>query len=380
VNTTKAPPLRIGVAGSQRGGGFVAAVRSLGKRAHLSAVYDPDPGAAARFAADAGVDTVYSNFEQLVEGVDAVVLASPQQHHTPQAIFALTAGRHVLSEVPAAVSLEQAHDLLAACRSSAATYMLAENYGYSRPNLIVSAMAAQGIFGEVYYGESEYLHEMKSWHTTPAGQPTWRYHWQVGRDGHTYPTHSLGPLLGWFDDRIVAVSCVGSGRHTDPEHVISDTVLLLGRTHRGSLLRVRLDLLSNRPHLMDFYSLQGTAGAYEAGRAGEPGRVHLHGRTPENTWEPLEVYAADFLPSRYSQPLAGSGHWGADSWPVLDFVEAVETGEQPTIDIYTALDMTLPGLVSEFSIAQGGAWLAVPDPRTWTDGIGVGPGREAPLA
>jgi hypothetical protein len=28
--------------------------------------------------------------------------------------------------------------------------------------------------------------------------------------------------------------------------------------------------------------------------------------------------------------------------------------------------MTLPGLVSQASIAQGGTWVAVPDPRNWT--------------
>jgi hypothetical protein len=42
--------------------------------------------------------------------------------------------------------------------------------------------------------------------------------------------------------------------------------------------------------------------------------------------------------------------------------------------------MTLPGIISEQSIAQGGAWLHVPDPRTLTAGIGIDPGRETPLA
>jgi hypothetical protein len=37
--------------------------------------------------------------------------------------------------------------------------------------------------------------------------------------------------------------------------------------------------------------------------------------------------------------------------------------------------MTLAGLVSEFSVAQHGQWLSVPDPRTWTAGIGIDPGR-----
>jgi predicted dehydrogenase len=154
--------------------------------------------------------------------------------------------------------------------------MIAENYCFSAANLTIKEMARAGMFGELYFGEGEYLHEMKSWHTDASGRPTWRYHCQVGRAGITYPTHSLGPLLWWFQDRVVAVSCTGTGRHTDPEHEIDDTVLMLARTAHGALLKIRLDLLSNRPHLMNYYSLQGTAGAYEAARfPGTPDHVYL---------------------------------------------------------------------------------------------------------
>ncbi|HWE63441.1 MAG TPA: hypothetical protein VHB98_17130 [Chloroflexota bacterium] len=219
---------------------------------------------------------------------------------------------------------------------------------------------------------------MKSWHRDAQGHPTWRYHWQVGRDGHTYPTHSLGPVLQWLDDRLVAVSCLGTGGHTDPEHALQDTILLLGRTTRGALVKVRFDLLSNRPHLMDYYSLQGTSGAYEAARAsGEAPRVYVQGRSPAGAWEPLEAYAEQFLPARYREAVAGAGHWGADAWPIREFLQAVVEGSRPTIDIYAALDMTLPGIISEQSVAQGGAWLAVPDPRFLTAGIGVEPGSGA---
>ena len=51
--------------------------------------------------------------------------------------------------------------LLAAARASNASYMIAENYCYSRENLIISAMARHGVFGEMYFGEAEYVHEMK---------------------------------------------------------------------------------------------------------------------------------------------------------------------------------------------------------------------------
>jgi len=376
-----AAPLRVGIAGAPRGARYVTGLRACGDKARLHAVYDPSSEARKRFAADHGVDVVCTTYSQLLDESDLVIVASPQQHHVPQAVAALDAGVHVLSEVPAACSIEQAQELLAAYRRSSARYMLAENYCYTRPNLVVAAMARAGLFGELYFGEAAYLHEMKAYHHDAEGKPTWRYFWQVGRAAHTYPTHSLGPLLQWFGDRVSAVSCAGSGRHTDPEHEIDDTVVLLCRTSRGALLDVRLDLLSNRPHLMDYYGVQGTAGAYEAARApDQTPRVHVAGRSPSGQWEPLDAYVEEFLPQRYRHPPRGAGHWGADAWPVLEFVQAIVTEGDVPIDVHAALDMSLPGIVSERSFAEGGTWVHVPDPRTWTAGIGVEPGREAPLA
>ncbi|GAA2760954.1 Gfo/Idh/MocA family protein [Actinopolymorpha rutila] len=384
---TNREPLRIGIAGAARGAGFVAGVRvaeSAGA-ARLEAVYDPDSSAVERFSRENDVPTTCASFEELLERVDAVVLSSPQHHHAPQAIAALDAGVHVLSEVPAAVSLLQSEALVGAVRASTATYAMAENYCYIRANLMVRTMARSGVFGELYYGEGEYLHDVRDLQQTPSGQRSWRSYWQAGRNGFTYPTHSLGPLLQWFDDRIVAVSCVGTGNHTAPEHEIDDTVVLLARTRRGALLRARLDMLSNRPHLMDYYSLQGTTGAYEAARAiGQEPRVYVRGRSTEGAWDSLDSYAADFLPARYAQPPTSAGHWGADAWPILDFLETVREGRPPQdsmpVDVYAALNMTLPGVVSEASINQGGTWIAVPDPTRFTAGIGTEPGRASPLA
>lgn len=374
-------PLKIGIAGAARGAGFVTGVEAMPDDAVLHAVYDPSEAARATFATAHRVEHSVDTFGRLLDLCDLVVVSSPQHHHAPQAIAALEAGVHVLSEVPAVVSLEQAAGLVEATRRSGASYAMAENYCYTRSNLVVRAMAREGMFGELYYGEGEYLHEMKGYHTTPDGSPTWRYHWQVGRDGFTYPTHSLGPLLQWFDDRVVSVSCVGSGRHTDPEHEIQDSIVMLARTRGGALLRTRLDLLSNRPHLMDYYSLQGTAGAFEAPRTpGATHVVHLRGVSPADSWEPLENYAERFLPRRFSGDVGAAGHWGADRWPIQEFVASIRSGDQPPLDVYQALDMTLPGVMSEMSIAQGGAWIAVPNPRFLTAGIGVDPGREAPLA
>lgn len=374
---TSREPLKVGVVGAARGGGYLAAIRHAGDRVTLAGVYDPSEAATASFLHATGAPRAFESFPEAVEECDALVIASPQQYHAPQAAFALDAGTSVLSEVPAAVSLQQVDQLLAAARRSSATYMLAENYGYTRNNLIVRAMAQSGAFGELYLGEAEYVHEMKDWHHAD-GKPTWRHHWQVGRNGVTYPTHSLGPLLEWMDDRITAVSCVGTGRWTDPEHELEDSVFLTARTRKGGLIRTRLDLLSNRPDLWDFYAIQGTDGAFEAARGpADQFKVSLHGA---EEWAPLESFAERYLPEKYRSVPAGSGHWGSDAWPFIEFLDAIESDSAPPLGIYRALEMTLPGIISEASIAEGGAWRHVPDPRTLTAGIGHAPGREAPLA
>ena len=62
-----------------------------------------------------------------------------------------------------------------------------------------------------------------------------------------------------------------------------------------------------------------------------------------------------------------AGHGGSDYFVVRDFVRAVRKQAPCPIGVHEAMDMTLPGLVSQQSILQRGAWLDVPDSRQWTD-------------
>ena len=164
--------MRVGIAGAVRGAGFIVGLRSEVDRTKIVAVYDPIQSAREEFAKTHEIEFVCGSFGELLDHVDLVILSSPQQYHTPQAIEALGRGIHVLSEVPAAVSLDQASALVGAVRMSTAKYMMSENYCYTRKNLTIKTMARAGEFGELYYGEGEYLHEMKSWHTKPTGERT----------------------------------------------------------------------------------------------------------------------------------------------------------------------------------------------------------------
>jgi len=320
-----------------------------------------------------GITQLYTAYEKMLDEArpDAVVIATPMQFHAPQAIAALERNIHVLSEVTAGISLDECRALAAACRRSKAVYMMAENYTYIKANVLIKELVRRGLFGQVYYAEGEYIHELKELNElTP-----WRRIWQTGIDGITYPTHSLGPILQWMpDDRVVRVCCAGSGHHyVDPRgqhYENQDSCVMLAKTSRDALIKIRVDMLSNRPHAMANYSLQGTTGCYESARSSlEPHKIWLAGLCPDmNTWLKLADLEADYLPAMWRNPPAEAlkaGHGGGDYFEVMDFVAAIQ-GEQPCpIGIHEAMDMTLPGLISQESVRQGGAWLPVPDSREW---------------
>jgi predicted dehydrogenase len=320
-----------------------------------------------------GAQEQYTDYDEMLEQskLDAVVIATPMQFHAPMAIAALKRNISVLSEVTAGVSIDECRELVLASRKSRGLYMMAENYTYMKPNAVVREMVRRGEFGTPYYGEGEYLHELKGLNEITV----WRRKWQTGVNGITYGTHSLGPILQWMaGDRVVEVCGRGSGHHyRDPrgaEYENEDSCVMLCKMKSGGLVKIRVDMLSDRPHAMTNYQIQGTDGAYESSRGG-PGdtdKVWLRSRSKEPKWVELRSLEEEFTPEswkRLGEQALKTGHGGGDYFQVLDFVDAI-LGRRPCpIGIDEAMDMTLPGLVSQQSILQGGVWLEVPDSRTW---------------
>ncbi len=361
-------PLKIGLVGARRAVSTVAGFGAC-PETQVTAVCDLDATTAEATARQHGLEHWYTNYDQMLDsGIDAVVIATPMQFHARQSIAALQRNIHVLCEVTAAVSLDECAQLAAAAEASTATYMMAENYCYLQPNVLVGAMIRDGLFGDIYFGEGEYTHELEQLHFMPDGRPTWRFTWQVGRRGCTYPTHSLGPLLQWFDDRVVSVSCHGSGCWTPPARRMDDVTVMACKLAKGGLVMIRNDMISKRPHLMTYYTVQGTKGCYEASRGFDASaKVWLAEQCdgPDH-WRPLADFEEQYLPAWYREALAAAqrtGHGGGDWFVVRDFVNAVLAGTPAPIDVYRALDYTVPGLVSEESIERGGEPRAVPNYR-----------------
>jgi len=363
--------INVGIVGAcARGGSFKAACDSL-ECLNILAVCDTNEESLDAARERLGATEKYTDYETMLEksDLDAVIIGTPMQFHVPQAVEALKRDLHVLSEVPAGISIEECRELVQACSASKATYMMAENYTYIRSNALVKELVRQGLFGTVYYAEGEYLHELK-WLNEKT---VWRRKWQNGIDGITYGTHSLGPVLQWMEgDRVVAVCCEGTGNHyKDPrgDEYAQDTSVMLCRMRSGGLVKIRVDMISDRPDAGRNYQLQGTDGCYESARAkGEKHRIWLRSKCEDTqTWLDIESLEDEFLPEYWKEATEAAkkaGHGGGDYFEILDW-EKTMAGEKAVIGIHEAMDMTLPGLVSQQSILEDARWLEVPDSRTW---------------
>ena len=369
--------IKIGIVGAcRRGGSFKAGCDAVGIK--IQALCDINAEGLDEAVKQMGAEEQYTDYETMLNKseLDAVIISTPMQLHVPQAIMALERDLHVLCEVPAAVSIDECKALVQACGKSKGIFMMAENYIYMKPNALVKELVRQGLFGEIYYAEGEYLHELKELNE----KTKWRRHWQNGIDGITYGTHSLGPILQWMPgDRVTKVCCEGSGHHyRDPrgDKYAQDTSVMLCKTAKGALIKIRVDMISERPHAGSNYQLQGTDGCYESRRLGpaDTRKIWLRELSKEVKWHDLdslmevEAMAEKYLPEMWRNPseeAKKSGHGGGDYFEILDFVNAIRGIIPIQIDIHEAMDMTLPGLVSQQSIRENGKWLDVPDSRKW---------------
>ena len=122
----KAKPIdtvRVGVIGLGARGSFHVELLLLLEGVELKALCDVHPPAAeesARKCAESGRPrpALYTEGERAYrallerEDLDAVLIATPWRWHTPMAVDAMNAGKHALTEVPAAVTLDECLELV----------------------------------------------------------------------------------------------------------------------------------------------------------------------------------------------------------------------------------------------------------------------------
>ena len=389
-------PLRVAVVGVNRGQSFAHSAAFLRDQVRLAALCDIRAAALEPWRDNADDIRLTTDYQQILEDpdIDAVCLATPIKLHARQAIAALEAGKHVLSEVSAAWTLDECRDLIAAARSSDATYMMAENCCFFRHVLMVQQMVERGVFGELTHAEGSYIHAIPELLFDETGELTWRG--QLCRDERCdiYPTHSLGPVCKWLgvgqNDHLQSLACWPSSSHAVADYVrrtrgenhplaqnskwrLPDTVQISLQTAQNRLIHHRLDIVSPRPHNMNNYALQGTRAAFTSNITPslEP-LIWIEGRSPTQSngvpiaWEPLYQYADEWehpLWREHGDEARKTGHGGADYFAIREFAAAIREERPPYVDVYDAVTWSSVTPLSALSLQNGNAPVDVPDWR-----------------
>lgn len=304
--------------------------------------------------------------EFLNTDIEAVLLATFCPAHAEDAIRCIDAGKHVLSEVTSFHTMAEGIRLVEAVEKSGLVYNLAENYPFTKPNMYLAAKWQEGLFGELMYAECEYVHECRSLcYTYIDGIPVQPGHtvhnWRSWLHFHYYDTHSLGPIMyitGTRPERVVALPghqrLAGYLMEKAPEGMGGVAPSLITMSN-GGVVRNLMGATTNDSHLQ---RLWGTKGAAEINnglflRLGGSGGATKIEITPE--WPKLAEYAGKM------------GHGGGDFWVLYYFARQILFGESAFFNIYTAADVTIPGILAFRSARDNGKAYDVPDFRKKKD-------------
>ncbi|MHB0859616.1 MAG: Gfo/Idh/MocA family protein [Anaerolineae bacterium] len=355
-------PIRVGVVGIGRGQSFARGAAAAGME--LVALCDIWEEKLLQVGKQYGVAT-YTDYGRFLEhDMDAVVLANYFYQHAPFAIKALEAGKHVMSETAACKTIAEGVALVRAVEHSGCIYMFAENYPYMVINQEMRRLYQANEIGEVLYAEGEYNHPMDE--RTRLSIAPGLQHWRNLLPSTYYCTHALAPLMCTTDTMPVMVNALSIADPAPDRHRVRVTdpgSVILCRMDNGAVVRLMGIVM---PGHSVYYRLHGTRGTMENPRLmqGNP-YAQQYVRVTHEPWDMRSgeheetIYRAEY-PERHEEAMA-AGHGGGDFWTNFHFAEAIRRGEQPYLNVYRGVAMTVVGILAWKSALENGAPYAVPD-------------------
>lgn len=318
------------------------------------------------------------------EDLEAVVVMSSWTTHILIAVDALKAGKRVAMEVGGAASVEECWQLVRASEETRKPCMLLENCCYGPEEMALLNMIQQGLFGEVVHCQGAYEHDLRE----EIGKGDINRHYRLSqflhRNGELYPTHELGPIANYLNlnrgNRMLSLVSLASKavglqawlQANRPGDALAkrqvnqgDIVNTIIKCANGETILLTHDCSLPRPYSRGG-RVQGTRGIWmEDNRS-----IFIEGVSPHDpsawthAWESDKTYM-----EKYKHPLwreyeafgLRGGHGGMDYLVLRAFVESVQEGKNPPIDVYDTASWMAITCLSEQSVAMGGMPVPVPD-------------------
>ena len=146
------------------------------ENAELVACFDAYKPGAERFAKEYGVK-MYETLDEMLASpdIDAVCICTPSGLHTPQAVQAMKAGKHIVCEKPMSLTLAEADELINTAKETGVKVCIISQYRFAASTMEVKRAIDEGAFGTItqaslsmrYYRSNEYYNS-GAWRATWA--------------------------------------------------------------------------------------------------------------------------------------------------------------------------------------------------------------------
>ena len=322
-----------------------------------------------------------------IQGLQAAFVFTGWEMHTEIAIYAMTKGIPVATEVGCEYTLDNCYQLVHTQETTGTPYMFMENCCWGKSELLATSMARNGVFGEIVHCSGAYGHDLRNEIAYGVTNRHYRFENYRYRNCDNYPTHELGPIAKLLDinrgNRILTVSSfsskgVGLSQYIHNQNDATedmrnavfkqgDIITTMLTCANGETIRLQLDTTLPRTYSREF-CVRGTKGMYTQ----DTNTVFLDG--DQEFWNPADYaekhlnnarkYELEYLPQLWKDvtpEMLSAGHGGMDWFAYKAFVDSVKNGTQMLIDVYDAAVWQAVSVLSEQSIAQGGTPQAMPD-------------------
>jgi len=337
--------------------------------------------------------------------IDLVYVTTHWRLHTPICVYAMEHGKHAVTEIPMALTIDECWQLVNTAERTRRHCMMLENCCYDFFEMATLNMAQQGLFGEVVHVEGAYIHDLRELNFNPrlrevkpaetaTGETRtrrpgligywnyWRLKENTERNGSLYPMHGLGPVAQILDinygdkmDYLVSLSSnqfnmtayakKRFGENSDTAKMDfkkGDMSTTLIKTANGKSIMIQHDVSSPRPYNRH-HTISGTKGfaqKYPVQQlAFEP-----------NAHSALNNEDMEALLKEYEHPITKEigelarkvgGHGGMDFIMDYRLIYCLQNGLPLDMNVYDGVAWSAVIPLSEFSVANGSYPVKIPD-------------------
>jgi predicted dehydrogenase len=322
--------------------------------------------------------------------VDLVYVCTDWLNHAKIGVQAMKDGKHVVIEVPGALTMDEIWELINTSEKTRKHCMQLENCVYDFFELTTLNMAQQGLFGELLHAEGSYIHNL---------EPYWGEYWNNWRldynqkhRGDIYPTHGMGPAclalnihrgdkmnyLVSMDTKVVSIPAfIKEQKGQDLlDFKNGDHTTTMIRTQNGKTIEIQHNVATPRPYTR-MYQLTGTKGfanKYPYEGYALDSKLVSKDMNPNGLNFSAHSYVSeglkDSLMAKYKHPIVRDieakskevgGHGGMDYIMDYRLIHCLQNGLPLDMDVYDLAEWSCLGALTEISLNNNSAPVEIPD-------------------